>query len=145
MTIRIAKKAAMNPSASPLLTDLYQINMIQAYLDHGDTKMAVFEFFARTLPKRRGSLIAAGVEQALDFLENLRFSAAEIAWLESTGRSKKNLLDYLDEFRFGGDVHAMPEGSNFDQHFAPNRATFLMGALFADSSLDFAPFRRGFF
>jgi nicotinate phosphoribosyltransferase len=45
---------------SPLLTDLYQLNMAQAYLDHGDTDTAVFEFFARTLPARRGFLLAAG-------------------------------------------------------------------------------------
>jgi nicotinate phosphoribosyltransferase len=98
---------------SPLLTDLYQINMIQAYLDHGDTETAVFEMFVRTLPPRRGFLMAAGLEQALDFLENLRFSAAEIAWLKSTGRFGQNLLDYLGDFRFTGDVHAMPEGTVF--------------------------------
>ena len=98
---------------SPLLTDFYQINMMQAYLDHGDTKTAVFEFFARTLPARRGFLLAAGLEEALDFLEDLRFSAEEIAWLKSTGHFKKTLLDYLAEFRFSGDVHAMPEGSVF--------------------------------
>ena len=99
--------------ASALLTDLYQLNMIQAYLDHGETKTAVFEFFVRALPARRGFLLAAGLEQALDFLENLRFSAAEIEWLKSTGRFGKNLLDYLAAFRFGGDVHAMPEGTVF--------------------------------
>src|SRR5277367_2514153 len=98
---------------SPLLTDLYQINMIQAYLDHGDTKTAVFELFVRSLPPRRGFLMAAGLEQALDFLENLRFSPADIAWLESTGRFDKNLLDYLAGFRFSGDVHAMAEGTVF--------------------------------
>ncbi len=96
-----------------LLTDLYQLNMIQAYLDHGETKTAVFEFFVRKLPARRGFLIAAGLDQALDFLENLRFSAAEIEWLESTGRFGENLRDYLREFRFSGDVHAMPEGTIF--------------------------------
>jgi len=98
---------------SPLLTDLYQINMIQAYLDHGDTKPAVFELFVRALPAKRGFLLAAGLQQALDFLENLRFSAADIAWLKSTGRFGKNLLDYLAQFRFTGDVHAMPEGTAF--------------------------------
>ncbi len=103
----------MNPAASPLLTDLYQINMIQAYLDHGDTQTAVFEFFARTLPARRGFLVAAGLQQALDYLENLRFSDAEIAWLASTGRFKDNLLDYLRGLRFRGDVHAMAEGTVF--------------------------------
>ena len=98
--------------ASALLTDLYQINMMQAYLDHGETKTAVFEFFVRSLPARRGFLLAAGLEQALDYLENLRFSAAELEWLETTGHSA-NLLDYLREFRFTGDVHAMPEGTVF--------------------------------
>jgi nicotinate phosphoribosyltransferase len=98
---------------SPLLTDLYQLNMIQAYLDHGVTQTAVFEFFVRTLPRRRGFLLAAGLEQALDYLENLRFSADDIAWLKSTGRFKPNMLDYLATFRFTGDVHAMPEGTAF--------------------------------
>ena len=98
---------------SPLLTDLYQLNMAQAYLDHGATDTAVFEFFARTLPARRGFLVAAGLVQALDFLENLRFAADEIAWLKGTGRFKPNLLDYLRDFRFSGDVHAMPEGTVF--------------------------------
>src|ERR1700676_1988367 len=108
-----AKAAAMETANSPLLTDLYQINMIQAYLDHGDTATAVFELFVRTLPERRGFLLAAGLEQALDYLANLRFSAADIAWLESTGRFGKNLLDYLGAFRFTGDVHAMAEGTVF--------------------------------
>jgi nicotinate phosphoribosyltransferase len=103
----------MESQTSPLLTDLYQINMVQAYLDHGDTKTAVFELFVRTLPARRGFLLAAGLEQALDYLENLRFSAAEITWLKSTGRFGQQLLDYLGEFRFSGDVHAMPEGTVF--------------------------------
>ena len=103
----------MTERPSALLTDLYQINMIQAYLDHGETKTAVFEFFVRAFPVRRGFLVAAGLEQALDFLENLRFSAAEIEWLKSTGRFGKTLLDYLREFRFSGDVAAMQEGTVF--------------------------------
>src|SRR5947207_9918007 len=83
--------------------------MIQAYLDHGDTKTAVFELFVRSLPARRGFLLAAGLHQALDFLENLRFSSAEIEWLKSTGRFNKNLLEYLSDFRFTGEVHTMAE------------------------------------
>src|SRR5579864_1353456 len=100
-------------SPSALLTDLYQLNMIQAYLDQGETKTAVFEFFVRSQPARRGFLVAAGLEQALDFLQNLRFSPDEIEWLASTGRFRKNLLDFLRDFRFAGDVHAMPEGAVF--------------------------------
>jgi nicotinate phosphoribosyltransferase len=103
----------MDTSENPLLTDLYQLAMMQAYLDHGDTRTAVFEFFARSLPPRRGFLLAAGLEQALDYLENLRFRAADIDWLRSTGRFKDNLLDYLRDLRFAGDVHAMPEGTVF--------------------------------
>jgi nicotinate phosphoribosyltransferase len=101
----------MMPSTSPLSTDLYELNMIQAYLDKGEDKEAVFEFFVRRLPTRRGFLLAAGLDDVLDYLETLRFSAAEIDWLKSTGRFRDNLLDYLKNFRFTGDVHAIPEGS----------------------------------
>ncbi len=103
----------MDLATSPLLTDLYQLNMIQAYLDHGQTKTAVFEFFVRKLPARRGFLVTAGLEQALDFLENLRFSPEELDWLKSSGRFDKGLLERLANFRFTGDVHAMPEGTVF--------------------------------
>jgi nicotinate phosphoribosyltransferase len=103
----------MIDASTPLLTDLYQLNMIQAYLDHGRTRTAVFEFFVRNLPARRGFLMAAGLEQALDFLEGLRFSSEEIDWLARSGRFGKDLLDHLGELRFTGDVHAMPEGTVF--------------------------------
>ena len=126
----------MNSTPSALLTDLYQLNMMQAYLDHGETKTAVFEFFVRALPARRGFLLAAGLEQALDFLENARFPAAEIDWLKSTGRFRDNLLDYLREFRFSGDVHAMPEGTVFFANEPILRITApLPQAQFAESRL----------
>ncbi len=101
----------MTSSDSPLSTDLYELNMVQAYLDRGETKEAVFEFFVRRLPARRGFLLAAGLDDALSYLEKLQFSDADIAWLKSTGRFRHNLIDYLAAFRFTGDVHAMPEGS----------------------------------
>jgi nicotinate phosphoribosyltransferase len=103
----------MNSETSALLTDLYQLNMIQAYLDHGETETAVFELFVRTLPEQRNFLIAAGLGPALRFLENLRFTPEEIDWLASTDRFGRGLLDYLAAFRFTGDVHAMPEGTVF--------------------------------
>ncbi len=103
----------MSETATLLLTDLYQLNMMKAYLDHGQTRTAVFEFFVRKLPPRRGFLIAAGLEQALDFLENFRFSAEEIDWLEGTRRFGRDLLDHLVNFRFTGEVCAMPEGTVF--------------------------------
>lgn len=101
----------MTPSTSPLLTDLYELNMVQAYLDRGEDKEAVFEFFVRRLPQRRGFLLAAGLADALDYLETLQFSKAEIDWLAGTGRFRNNLLDYLERFRFTGDVHAIAEGT----------------------------------
>ncbi len=101
----------MTTPNSPLTTDLYELNMVQAYLDHGEDKEAVFEFFVRRLPARRGFLLAAGLDDALGYLETLQYSAADIDWLKSTGRFRDNLLDYLRNFRFTGDVHGIPEGS----------------------------------
>ena len=89
----------MTPSTSPLTTDLYELNMVQAYLDRGEDRVAVFEFFVRRLPPRRGFLLAAGLEDALDYLTTLRFSQAELDWLKATGRFRDNLLDYLAAFR----------------------------------------------
>jgi len=103
----------MDPATSALLTDLYQLNMMQAYIDRGETKTAVFEFFVRKLPRDRGFLIAAGLEQVLDFLANLHFAPEELDWLARSGRFGKNLIDYLAALRFTGDIHAMPEGTLF--------------------------------
>jgi nicotinate phosphoribosyltransferase len=101
----------MTSLTSPLTTDLYELNMVQAYLDRGEDKEAVFEFFVRRLPPRRGFLLAAGLEDVLTYLETLRFSSSEIDWLKSTGRFRGNLIDYLAGFRFSGDVHAVAEGT----------------------------------
>ena len=98
---------------SALLTDLYQLSMLQAYLDEGMEQTAVFELFVRKLPRRRNFLIAAGLDQALEFLETLHFSEDEIAWVEQQGGFSKQLLDSLRRFRFTGDVHAVPEGTVF--------------------------------
>ncbi len=103
----------MDPSTSPLLTDLYQLNMVQAYLDNGMAETAVFEFFSRRLPKQRRFLMAAGLEQAICFLETVRFGADELSWLSASGRFGQRFLDYAASFRFTGDVDAMPEGTVF--------------------------------
>jgi nicotinate phosphoribosyltransferase len=106
----IARRFEGDPGDSLLLTDLYQLNMLQAYRDAG---MTAFEFFVRKLPAGRGFLVAAGLEQVVDFLERARFGEAELAWLEASGRFKRDLLDDLARWRFTGDVHAMPEGTVF--------------------------------
>ena len=98
---------------SALLTDLYQLTMLQAYHDQGMRGVAVFEFFVRKLPESRNFLIAAGLEQALDFLESVRFAAEEIDWLRGCGRFRPEFVDALAGFRFEGDVYAMPEGTVF--------------------------------
>jgi nicotinate phosphoribosyltransferase len=103
--------AMTRPLASSLSTDLYELNMVQAYLDQSEDADAVFEFFFRRLPERRGFLLAAGLDTVLDYLETLRFTPEEIDWLAKTGRFRKNLIDYLANFRFTGDVHAIPEGT----------------------------------
>src|ERR1700755_119963 len=103
--------ASMTPLTSPLTTDLYELNMVQAYLDRGEDKEAVFEFFVRRLPARRGFLLAAGLEDPLAYLETLQFTSSEIDWLKNTKRFRANLLDYLAGFRFTGDVHAIAEGT----------------------------------
>ncbi|WP_414652324.1 nicotinate phosphoribosyltransferase [Ideonella sp.] len=98
---------------SALLTDLYQLTMLQAYLDEGLQQPAVFELFVRRLPPERHFLVAAGLEQALDFLENLSFTEAELRWLADQQRFSPRLIDHLAGFRFQGDVDAMPEGTVF--------------------------------
>ena len=101
------------PAAQGLVTDLYQLTMLQAYLVHGMHAPATFELFTRRLPPNRNFLIAAGLQAALDYLENLRFEAADIDYLESLGRFSAEFLDYLKGFRFSGSVDALPEGTPF--------------------------------
>ena len=103
----------MDPLTSPLLTDLYQLTMLQGYLKMEMHEEAVFEFFIRSLPEGRGFLVVAGLETFLDFLEGMCFSEAELQYLADTGRFSRDLVDYLSTFRFHGDVYAMPEGTVF--------------------------------
>ena len=103
----------IDPGASALLTDLYQLTMLQAYFDQGMEDTAVFEFFSRRLPSTRGFLMAAGLEQVLDFLEHVCFTSQELEWLAHAGRFSRDFIDHLEHLRFTGDVHAMPEGTIF--------------------------------
>ena len=106
-----AQPRLANPGA--LLTDLYQLTMLQGYFERDMQDTAVFEFFARKLPACRNFYLAAGLEQALDYLEQLRFTPAELDWLSGQGLFKPAFLDYLAKLRFSGDVHAMAEGTPF--------------------------------
>ena len=98
-------------SESALITDLYQLTMLEAYRTLGFGRTAVFELYARRLPPERGFLLVAGLEQALEYLERLRFEAAELDWLASLGRFAPEFLEWLAQLRFTGEVHAVPEGT----------------------------------
>jgi len=103
----------LHTEGAMLLTDLYQLTMMQAYRAHGLTEVAAFEFFVRKMPARRGFLMAAGLEQALEFLETMQFSAEELDHLRRSRRFPTDFLDWLAALRFTGDVDAMPEGTIF--------------------------------
>lgn len=103
----------MTTQLSALLTDFYQLTMMQAYFDKGFNETAVFECFVRRLPPTRNFLVCAGVDQVLNYLEALHFSEDELRYLKSSGQFSQKFLDYLADFRFEGDVHAMPEGHVF--------------------------------
>ena len=121
---------------SPLLTDLYQLTMLRAYFSTGMRSTAVFEFFVRKLPPNRNFMMAAGLEQVLDYLQELRFRAEELDWLAASGRFPRDFVDHLEGLRFTGDVHAMPEGTVFFPHEPVLRITAPMPeAQFVESRL----------
>src|SRR5438128_8639207 len=88
--------------------------MAAAYFEDNFHPTASFELFVRSLPPQRGFLLAAGLDQALDFLENVRFSAEDIVVLRrhpASPRVGAAFFDYLKDFHFTGEVWAMPEGT----------------------------------
>jgi nicotinate phosphoribosyltransferase len=102
----------VQPDFSPvLLTDLYSLTMMQAYYDERMTGRAVFSLFVRRLPERRNYLMACGLADALAYLETARFDAAALGYLDSLGRFSEAFLQYLEQLRFTGDVHAVAEGT----------------------------------
>ena len=102
---------ASDPTRSILLTDLYQLTMLQGYFERGLTGTAVFEFFVRDLPRDRGFYVAAGLQQVVEFLQQARFALEELDWLKSSGRFSDAFVDWLADWRFAGDLDAMPEGT----------------------------------
>jgi nicotinate phosphoribosyltransferase len=98
---------------SLLLTDLYQLSMMEVYARHEMHQRAVFELFVRKLPVRRRFLMMAGLEQLVHFLEQMRYSAEELAWLRSTGMFSSSFVDGLADLRFNGDLDSMAEGTVF--------------------------------
>ena len=96
-----------------LFTDLYQLTMAQAYLQSGTTGTATFSLYFRSYPPDRAYFVLGGVDDALDYLEGLRFTGDDLDYLESLDLFDGGFLDYLAGLRFTGDVRAMSEGSVF--------------------------------
>jgi nicotinate phosphoribosyltransferase len=94
-----------------LFTDLYELTMAAAFFREGMDGRATFSLFVRRLPPGRGFLVAAGLEDALEYLLSLHFSDPAVDYLRSLGRFEPRFLDHLRELRFTGDVRAMPEGT----------------------------------
>jgi nicotinate phosphoribosyltransferase len=101
---------------SGLLTDLYELTMAAGYVQNHFEARATFELFVRSLPPQRNYLVAAGLEQALDCLERVRFTDEEVAYVRGLPffrYVRPEFFDYLSRFRFSGDVEALPEGTIF--------------------------------
>ena len=95
-----------------LLTDLYELTMMQGYFKEKDANETVlFDAFYRSNPCNNGYSICAGLEQVIEYLENLHFEEEDIDYLRSTGLFEEDFLDYLRHFHFSGDVYAIPEGT----------------------------------
>jgi nicotinate phosphoribosyltransferase len=99
---------------SGLLTDLYELTMAAGYFQTGFDARASFELFVRRLPPQRNFLVAAGLEQALDYVESVRFSSEDIAYVRrhpAFRHVRDDFFEYLSRFRFTGEIWAVPEGS----------------------------------
>jgi nicotinate phosphoribosyltransferase len=101
----------VNDDNAALLTDLYELTMLQAYVEEGMDQVAVFDLFSRRLPAQRNYLLACGLEDCLSYLEKLHFGEEALDYLQRLGQFKPAFLDYLKSFRFTGDVHAVQEGT----------------------------------
>jgi nicotinate phosphoribosyltransferase len=106
-------KPGIPASTSVLLTDLYQLTMAHAYFELDMHETAVFELFVRRLPRTRRFLIAAGLEQVVQYLEGLHFPPDDLEFLASLKMFPQKFLDHLAKVRFTGALHAMREGTPF--------------------------------
>lgn len=94
-----------------LMMDFYELTMSQVYFEEGKNEETVFDLFYRTNPENGGFAIFAGLEQVIDYIQNLRFTPDQIEYLRSLGQFSDAFLDYLSTLRFSGDLWAVPEGT----------------------------------
>ena len=101
-----------NPMNYTLLCDFYELTMANGYFQTGmSSQICYFDVFFRTVPDGGGFAIAAGLEQVIEYIENLRFDEEDIAFLRSKNTFREDFLSYLRDFRFTGDIWAVPEGT----------------------------------
>src|SRR5690606_2753172 len=94
-----------------LLTDHYELTMVQAALDAGTAdRRSLFDLLTRRLPDGRRYGVVAGLGRAIEAIENFRFAEPEISWLLEQGVIKENLAEWLSNYRFSGDIWGYPEG-----------------------------------
>jgi nicotinate phosphoribosyltransferase len=91
-----------------LFTDFYELTMCASYFDNRNFEPATFDLFIRRLPENRSYFLFAGLEEALQYLESIKFTEEQLSYLEKQG-FKWDFLDYLRSFRFTGEVWAFPE------------------------------------
>lgn len=101
----------MNRPKLTLLTDLYQLTMMQGYYTHGQNETVIFDLFFRKNPCNNGYSICAGLEQVIDYIKNLHFTYEDVDYLRSLGLFSDDFLHYLSGFHFSGDIYAIPEGT----------------------------------
>lgn len=99
--------------STSLLMDLYELTMAQSYFVYKRKTRATFDLFVRNLPKNRSFLIACGLEDILTYLKELHFTREDLDYLRRQKLFSGDFLEYLSEFRFNGDVYALPEGTIF--------------------------------
>ncbi|WP_418746873.1 nicotinate phosphoribosyltransferase [Frisingicoccus sp.] len=101
----------MNTSHLTLLTDLYELTMMQGYFKNQTNERVIFDVFYRSNPEGAAYSITAGLAQVIEYIEGLHFDAEDIDYLRSTGFFHEDFLEYLKDFRFTGDIYAIPEGT----------------------------------
>ena len=94
-----------------LLTDFYELTMMQGYYEKGTNEMVIFDVFFRQNPSKSGYSICAGLEQVIEYIKNLNFSYEDVDYLRKLGIFSEEFLHYLSGFHFSGDIYAIPEGS----------------------------------
>lgn len=94
-----------------LLTDLYELTMMQGYYEKGQNENVIFDVFFRQSPCNNGYSVCAGLDQVIDYIKNLHFTYDDVDYLRGLGIFKEDFLHYLSGFHFSGDIYAIPEGT----------------------------------